>query len=102
MDSSGVEQPEYGRVPLIVLQADIGVDLAKIHDEEVRLGNKTEAQVDDMRASIGHATNRERSLLQLSERSKHQYLTGVGQRLQLVVPERVADAVTWILMQYRC
>ncbi|RGP74485.1 conserved domain-containing [Fusarium longipes] len=40
-----VEQPEYGRVPLVVLQADVGVDFRKVYDE---LDDGTKAQVDDV------------------------------------------------------
>ncbi|KAH7198333.1 uncharacterized protein B0J16DRAFT_330248 [Fusarium flagelliforme] len=74
--SSG-EEHEYGRVPLIVLQSDV-------NGEEIS------------------DNGGDKSLLKLSERSKLRPMMAVGRDIQLVAPELVADAVTWILMQYRC
>ncbi|KAG8675882.1 hypothetical protein FPOAC2_01964 [Fusarium poae] len=106
MDPSGVEQPEYGRVPLVVLQADAAVDTRKIYGDEELTGNETEADVKDMREAAERLNvleaTRQKRLSKLSERSQYQYMTGVGGRIHLVSPEKAVAAVTWILMQYRC
>ncbi|KAL6920608.1 hypothetical protein FSST1_004634 [Fusarium sambucinum] len=101
IDPSSAEQPEYGRVPLVVVQADVAVDTRKIYGEGEWMGNETEADVNDMRGAELNGLG-QKSLLNLSERSHYRYITGVGERIHLVSPETVADAVTWILMQYRC
>ncbi|RMJ10906.1 hypothetical protein BHE90_004487 [Fusarium euwallaceae] len=100
------EGPEFGRVPLVVLQADHAVDLKKIYAEGVRLGNGT----DDERAGISQFITQanliedsmQKKILKLSERTKFQHLLGFGHGLHLAAPETVVDAVIWILMQYRC
>lgn len=106
MDPSGDEQPEYGRVPLMILQADAAVDTRKRRVKGELVGYRTEFGVDDMRGGVEGLNEleatRQKKLLKLSERSKYQYVTGVGGKIHLASPEKVADAVTWILMQYRC
>ncbi|RSL53968.1 hypothetical protein CEP53_007572 [Fusarium sp. AF-6] len=100
------EEPEFGRVPLVVLQADYAVDLQKIYAEGVRLGNGT----DDERAGMGQFITQansveesmQKKILKLSERTKFQHLSGFGHSLHLAAPETVVEAVIWILMQYRC
>ncbi|KAM0552689.1 hypothetical protein ACHAPJ_007786 [Fusarium lateritium] len=103
---SSDEQPELGRVPLMVLHADYAVDLNKIYLEGLRLGNGTEADRAGMQEFIKQANALEetmqRKLLKLSERSKFQHVAGSGHSIHMTTPESVVDAVTWILMQYRC
>ncbi|RSL41848.1 hypothetical protein CEP54_015689 [Fusarium duplospermum] len=100
------KEPEFARVPLVVLQADYVVDLKKIYAEGVRLGNGTDAERAGMSKFITEANAVEESmqkkLLKLSERTKSQQILGFGHRLHLAAPETVVDAVIWILMQYRC
>ncbi|KAL4727116.1 hypothetical protein ACLX1H_006017 [Fusarium chlamydosporum] len=101
---SSAEHPEYGRVPLMILEADRAFDLKKIYGEAVQSDIGSEDQRDQMKRLL-EGTNKwddQKSLVQLSERSKYQYLAGVGRKIQLVAPEKIADAVAWILMQYRC
>ncbi|KAF5710496.1 hypothetical protein FMUND_9482 [Fusarium mundagurra] len=104
---ANIEQPEFGRVPLYVLHGDYSVDWDKMEAEAERLGYRqdSEKETDDMRMlrGIGVITeDKMKALRSLSERFKFEYVGGVGQRLHLSAPEKVADAVTWILMQYRC
>ncbi|RGP72482.1 conserved domain-containing [Fusarium sporotrichioides] len=76
MDPSSVEQPEYGRVPLVVLQADVSVDARKICGEEDRAENGTEAEVNDMRDAVERLNElevtRQKNLLKLSARSQYE------------------------------
>ncbi|KAF4446863.1 alpha/beta hydrolase [Fusarium austroafricanum] len=101
-----VEQPVLGRVPLIVLHADFSADFDKFCTERVRLGTGTEADKKKIQEAIEEATKRQvegqRKLLKMSERSKAESISGFGYRVHLTAPERIADTVTWILMQYRC
>ncbi|KAM0236620.1 hypothetical protein ACHAP5_009306 [Fusarium lateritium] len=100
------EKHELGRVPLVVLHADSAVDLSKIHNEGSRFGKGTNADLGEIHLLLHQSYENEgrmqRMLLDLSERSKFQHVTGSGPRIQLTAPESVADAVVWILMQYRC
>jgi pimeloyl-ACP methyl ester carboxylesterase len=103
---SGFEKYELGRVPLVVLHADSAVDLGKIYTEGLRLGNGTDADRAAILQSVRELNETEnrmqRELLTLSERSKFQHVEGCGPKIHLAAPESVADAVIWILMQYRC
>lgn len=103
---SEIEEPELGRIPLVVLQADYAIDLQKIYAEGVRSGNGTDAERAGMSQFISQANAIEESMqkkiLNLSERTKFQHVSGVGHRIHLAAPEMVVDAVIWILMQYRC
>lgn len=74
------EEHEYGRVPVVVLRPDV--------DGDVQSG-----RLDQMR---------DEALLRLSERSELRPVMSLGRDIQLVAPEMVAQAVVWILMQYRC
>ncbi|KAI1064851.1 hypothetical protein LB507_001208 [Fusarium sp. FIESC RH6] len=74
------EEHEYGRVPVVVLRPDV--------DGHVQSG-----RLDQMR---------DEALLRLSERSELRPVMSLGRDIQLVAPEMVAQAVVWILMQYRC
>ncbi|KAJ4180643.1 hypothetical protein NW767_014359 [Fusarium falciforme] len=103
---SEIEEPELGRVPLVVLQADYAVDLQKIYAEGLRLGNGTDIERAGMSQFISQVNAIEESMqkkiLNLSERTKFQRVSGVGHSIHLAAPEAVVDAVIWILMQYRC
>ncbi|KAM0473133.1 hypothetical protein ACHAP7_008360 [Fusarium lateritium] len=103
---SRFEKHELGRVPLVVLHANSAVDLAKIHNEGSRFGKGTNADLGAIHLLLdrlyAHEGRMQRMLLDLSERSKFQHIKGSGPKIQLTAPESVADAVVWILMQYRC
>lgn len=103
---SDSKEPELGRVPLVVLQADHAVDLQKIYAEGVRLGNGTAAERTEMSQFMAQTNaieaSTQKKLLKLSERSKFQHVLGFGRNIHLATPETVVDAVIWILMQYRC
>ncbi|KAM5343634.1 hypothetical protein ACJ41O_012171 [Fusarium nematophilum] len=105
-EHSASEEPEYGRVPLVVLHADCAIDLQKIYNEGVRLGNGTSSERASMVEFIKHANaveeRMQRKLLKLSERSKFQHVPGSGHSIHMAAPDAVVEAVIWILMQYRC
>ncbi|KAF4980219.1 hypothetical protein FZEAL_3730 [Fusarium zealandicum] len=100
------EEPLFVQIPLVVLHANHAIDLEKIYDEGVRLGNGTDSERAEMREFITqHNTIEEemqRKLLGLSRRSRFQQVAGSGHHIHIAAPEAVVDAVIWILMQYRC
>ncbi|KAF4334935.1 hypothetical protein FBEOM_11231 [Fusarium beomiforme] len=106
MKPTNVEQPTFGRVPLVVLHGDYTVDWGKLQAEFDRLGDnssKDEVREVQKMKEVGVITEENmKGLRSLSERFKFEKVDGVGQRLHVSAPEKVADAVTWILMQYRC
>ncbi|KAF4989113.1 hypothetical protein FGRMN_9356 [Fusarium graminum] len=100
---SRLEKHSLGRVALVVLYASSAIDLGQIRTEGDRIGNGTDADRAATRQVIKELTETEeemqKSLSQLSGRSKFQHVEGFGPKIQLTAPGIVADAVTWILME---